>query len=170
MARVCHSCQFYTDDADATVCPTCSAKLQFTLLPPPGRAAARLQGVPEPSFTRTATAASERAQIGEMLGWVMRHRKIALALLAPVLMILGAAFGFGRDSLKDKYNRIQVGMTQEEVKQVLREGAGPAAASVLEAPLVTSGPADISWSEAGASINIHFMNGRVASKTQKGLD
>jgi hypothetical protein len=105
-----------------------------------------------------------------MLGWVMRHRKVALALLAPVFMILGAAFGFGRDGLKDKYNRIQIGMTQEEVRQVLKPGAGPAASSALDMPLVTTGPADVSVNEAGASINIHFMNGRVAGKSQTGLD
>jgi hypothetical protein len=170
MARVCHACKFYTEDGDASVCPTCSGKLQFTLLPPPGRAAAPLPGVPEPSFNRAATAEKERAQIGEMLRWVMRQRKVALAVLAPVLMVLGAVFGFGRDSLKDKYNRIQVGMTQEEVRQVLKQGAGPAASAILDMPLVTTGPADVSWEEAGATINIHFVNGRVTSKSQKGLN
>jgi hypothetical protein len=188
MARICPQCKYYDASGQQDNCPADQTPLQFTLLPPPGVAAAPLPGVPPPT-PPTPRASSASSGYGSRYGsgwgaaWgglspFFRYRIIAGLVLIPIALVLGAFFGFGKDSVKKKYDRIKVGMTMDEVEQILDPYPDPrsyraryrAQGRWMADEGDDEGPGHWEWEEAGATISVDFMNGRVVRKSQKGLE
>jgi hypothetical protein len=175
MARACAPCNYYTRNADESVCPSCGVPLRLTLLPPPGQAADPLADVPAPSPAGRGARPGESGsgQLGDLLRWVVDHWKLVSTAVVPVLLILALLTGWHRGDLKGRYDRIEVGMTEDEVRAILtppQRGRFRRPSWYAESRLATSGPADMSWQEGKATIKIHFMDGLVVSKSQQGLD
>ena len=87
------------------------------------------------------------------------ERKIALALaltLAVGLLLAGCA---PSKATKDNFDRIKIGMTQEEVQQIL---GPPTEATGLEIP-VFSGTMS-KWVQGDTVITVQFINGKVVAK------
>ena len=67
----------------------------------------------------------------------------------------------------DKYEQIKVGMSKEEVEQILGEG--------FKTPDIENGSFYLNWGEGqglnkGQVITIHFTNNKVTNKTQLNID
>jgi hypothetical protein len=102
----------------------------------------------------------------------LSHRPLGGLLIIPAGLILTLVVGFGREGVQDKFDRIQIGMSQEEVEDVLDSESGPVHSHTYTfagGHLATVGPAEMSYQENGATIKVKLMNGRVVSKSQEGL-
>lgn len=120
MARICSSCKHYDAGGEESQCPTCKTPLRFTLLPPPGQASAPLPDLPEPSFGPGARSkASQSQQIGEMLVWGFRHRWV-WSLFVGAIVGVGGVFGLLPSNLENQYDRIKIGMSVREVREILK--------------------------------------------------
>jgi hypothetical protein len=171
MARVCPQCKYYDAAGGETTCPTCQTVLQFTLLPPQDQPAGPLPGTTAAAAPRPVRPGrTESGQVTELFGWILRRRRLATAVVLPVLVAVGGLFGLGRGSLREKYDRIEVGMTQQEVNKVLDSGRRRRGPRLPEARLTTTGPAHLSFEENGAKIDVYFLDGRVVRKEQRGLE
>jgi hypothetical protein len=121
MARLCSQCQYYTNGAE-TVCPRCNVDMQLTFLPPPGQAAAPLADVPPvtaPIGARRRPRETEASQLFDLFRF-LRGNRLVLSTIVGILAIAGGlVFGWGSASLKDRYDRIEVGMDECEVRNIL---------------------------------------------------
>jgi hypothetical protein len=139
MARLCERCQYYTPGNDELTCPECRIPLRFTLLPPEpeGNAAAS-----SPTATSTAAVVSPPAapavpqrqqafrvnraleKSDDFVEWCLTHRKMLITLGSLLVVMLGVGMYGGRQgaSLADRYERIEVGMDEEEVLDILDSG------------------------------------------------
>ena len=93
-----------------------------------------------------------------------KHLKLAgLGILC--LLILAGLLGAGLTGCapskvnKDNFDKIRLGMTQEEVQHLL---GPPTEASGLEIPVFSGSTAK--WVQGDATITIQFINGKVMAK------
>ncbi len=87
------------------------------------------------------------------------HWRLWCRLLLVGLLIAGLA-GCARSKItKDNFDKIKLGMTQEEVQGIL---GPPTEASGIEIP-VFSGTMS-KWAQGDIVINIQFVNGKVVAK------
>jgi SmpA / OmlA family len=89
---------------------------------------------------------------------ILRLRGFCLAIL--MVLLIGSLAGCARSKItKDNFDRIRLGMTQEEVQQIL---GPPTESSGLEIP-VFSGTTS-KWIKGDTLIQIQFFNGKVVAK------
>lgn len=67
MAKQCEGCGFYSASNDPTACPECAGALKFTFLPPAGKAAAPLAGLPTDPVNELSRR--HRAEGGSRIHW-----------------------------------------------------------------------------------------------------
>ena len=87
-------------------------------------------------------------------GW----RAFFLALLA-VLIIAGLTGCAGSKINQDNFNKIKLGMSQEEVQRIL---GPPTESSGLEVPMFSGTMSK--WIKGDVAITIQFVNGKVVAK------
>jgi hypothetical protein len=179
MARVCSQCKAYDAEGAVVTCPTCNVPMQFTLLPAPGQGAAPLpvaEGQPRPE-PRRPSAAEKGHQIMDMLGWVFRYRVLVSAVVVPLLAV-GGFFGVqlqGGESLKSRYEQLQVGMDVDTVEEVLNP---PRSSRRMPTSRLRSfdnvpdvGPYTVSYTEGdGATLTLEFRDAVLVAKSQQGLN
>ena len=171
MARLCSRCKFYTDCGE-TVCPKCHVEMQFTLLPPPGQEATPMPLLslpPEPRRRRQGWGASTSPSLFDALGWYRRHRLLIMSPIGVIMIIGSLLFGWGKTSVLDRFDYIEVGMSEQEVRTIL---SPPIRSRKWRSPewhnkpvLSTNGYATLHHSEAGVNILIEFMDGAVTRKS-----
>jgi hypothetical protein len=176
MARICPPCKFYSADGSATVCPTCAAPTQFTLLPPPNQAAAPLPGVPLAAPRPPVRSDSDQAM--NVLWSLLANRWTRGLVLLPVLLIIGLIFRWSADSVQTKYQKITLGMTMEQVDRILDPDTGSwafrhrhqsAGQWIDNDEDNMEGPAHWEWQENGVTIIVDFIDAKVVKKSAKGL-
>jgi hypothetical protein len=169
MPRTC-SCKYYTT-GDETICPNCNIPLRFTLLPPAGGAA-------EPVWIAHPEANTQKSQRAkqdafEFLGFLVKNWKLVSVVAGPLLVVASLILGFDRGATKDKFEAIRVGMTPEEVSTILYEDIDkPARFREFDRNAARRLAPDgtMQWSSGSVTIDVHFRDGRVAWKTQTGLE
>ncbi len=175
MARVCPQCAFYTDNGETT-CPTCHVAMQLTFLPPPGQPAVPLPKIdmePAPAPMRHRPRETASSQILDMFGWMFRgyrtNRYLVSTVLGAVFIAGGALFGWGTGSVERRFDRIVVGMDEQEVRNILsppNRGRRWRTPDWYNRPVLnTNGYATFTHTEAGGTILVEFMNGRVMRKS-----
>jgi hypothetical protein len=168
MPRTC-SCNYYTT-GDESTCPKCNIPLRFTLLPPPGAAAAPVP-VADPQADAPKPHRAARDTI-ELFGFVVKNWKLVSVIGGPLMVVASLIFGLGREGDRDKYEAIQVGMTPEEVSSILYEDIDkPARFRQFDRDAARRLAPDgsMQYSSGSVTIDVQFRDGRVAWKTQKGL-
>lgn len=90
----------------------------------------------------------------------------------PVLVLTATALvplvGCGSDVSRENYEKIQTGMTLEEVEAILGPGERTAGAGGAFGDI--GGSAQVyQWVEGEKTITVAFVNGEVISKLQEGL-
>jgi hypothetical protein len=178
MARMCSQCKTYDAGGTVQTCPTCQGAMQFTLLPPPGQGAAALALAECEPLTATRSRASQRTSASfALFDFVMRYRKLAGLVVIPFVLIC-SFFGVNittAESLKSRYDRIQVGMDVDEVEPILRppvrwRGRFRVPQHGVLDMVPDEGPYTVNYSEAGSgSITLRFQDGVLVNKTQKDL-
>jgi hypothetical protein len=153
--------------------------MQFTLLPPPGQSAAPLTLTQsEPWAGKRRSTAAERVHWNfQLLDWVFRYHTLAGLVVVPLILVcsfLGVQINTG-ESLKSRYDRIQVGMDVDEVEIVLRPPVRYRGRfrmpqhHILDA-VPDEGPYTMNYTESGSgSITLHFQDGVLASKSEQGV-
>jgi hypothetical protein len=174
MARICYQCKHYDASGQTMTCPTCQTPTSLTLLPPPGQAAAPLPGVPTPHAVEQRVLENrDRRQLWNAIGFVMRNRRLSGLVLLPFLLLFGAFFGMGRDSVQTKYDKIRVGMTYDEVDYILDPYPDPRSFRARDRAegrwIDDDDDGHWEWQENGVTIYIDFKDGKVSRKWQKGL-
>ena len=95
----------------------------------------------------------------------MRYSTVLIWMLAASVLALGLA-GCGSKITKDNYDKIKVGMTEDEVKDILGEPTKAVSGGI--AGLVGGGV--MTWEDGQKSIVVTFANGKVSlPPVQKGL-
>jgi hypothetical protein len=176
MARVCSQCKHYAV-GDETVCPNCNLLMQFTLLPPATQKSLPLNEAPSPppaAFAPRPNRSSEgNLLLGFVRGWRL-YRIFAGLILVPLALFVGPMLGWGKGSVKERYDRIQTGMSPTEVEKVLDPNPNPRSFRARDRArgitLSIHGKADFWWEESGVKMLFEFMNGRLVKKTQTGLN
>ena len=170
MARICPQCKLYSDSE--TTCPKCNVSMQLTFLPPPGQAAipmpqGELRSLPDP--VRRRHQDSGAAQLIDLTRFIMSQRKVLSSILGVILVLGGVMFGWGKGAVEDRFEDIEVGMTEGEVRNIL---SPPMRSRRWRSPewhnkpvLSTVGYAVMTHSEAGVKITVEFMDGGVTHKT-----
>jgi hypothetical protein len=92
-------------------------------------------------------------------------QRIALGLLAGVALLLA---GCGSKVTQENYEKIQTGMTEQEVTEILGAGVNDASGAFSVGDLAASG-AVTRWGTDDKHIKVTFANGKVVAKAQKGL-
>ena len=87
-----------------------------------------------------------------------RLRMFGLLILVG-LLIAGLAGCAGSKINKNNFDKIKVGMTQEEVQAIL---GPPTESSGLEIPIFSGTMSK--WVQGDTAITIHFINGKVVAK------
>ena len=95
----------------------------------------------------------------------MRTHGVIIGLAAAALLV--AACGCSKIT-KDNYDKIENGMTMEEVEAHLGKGTKKDPGIVDTNRILGLGEA-YEWVEDGKQIVIHFKDGKVVSKIQSGL-
>lgn len=95
-----------------------------------------------------------------------RDARVTLALLAGVLMVLLIS-GCGSKISQANYYRVQYGMTEEEVEDLL----GPAHQTTGGTARASTGPVVVnkSWTRYGLTIHVTFENGVVVGRSAEGI-
>ena len=99
----------------------------------------------------------------------------AYLICVPLVMLSLSLLGWRGDALtKDKYDRIAVGMDQDDVEDIM--GDSMAGYSSMHGTVSTGEDGDIfledgemKWEHSDKSITLKFREGKVVSKTQTGL-
>jgi hypothetical protein len=175
MARVCAQCKFYSEGSE-TACPQCNGVMQFTLLPPLGQPAKPLLLAlpPEPRPSRQQSGPSPFPSLLEAIGWYRRHRLLLSAPIAVIMIVGGLLFGWGKQSVQDRFDHIEVGMDEQEVREILsppNRGRKWRTPEWYNKPtLSTEGYASLSHNEAGVTVLVEFMDGVVTRKSLKGTE
>ena len=116
MPKICEPCRFYSTDNTPTASPTSGSGLRFTLLPPPGEAAAPLEGV-ESAPTTTARARTQKEGFLESLGISEinpRYIWIGFLILLSVGGLLARQYQMGQ-----RLKSVQPGMHISEAARLI---------------------------------------------------
>jgi hypothetical protein len=171
MPRLCSQCTYYTSSGE-TVCPTCNKEMQLTFLPPPGQANATLPAVdlgPEPARVARRPRESAASQLNDMFRWMRANRMVVSSVLGVVMIAGGLLFGWGSQSLEGRFDQIEVGMDEREVRNIL---SPPSRGRKWRSPewhnqpvLSTEGYASMKHMEATGTVTVEFMDGLVVRKS-----
>lgn len=167
MAMSCAGCSYYTPEYEET-CPKCSGKLRITFLPPhtavmepvamPAPLAAGTPSYPLPGFRGSY----------DLFEIILRNRMLAFFVSIP---LIGIGFWFANltsdGGPRAKYNAIRVGMTAEQVQQILYSDSSSSQSSRR---VSSNGEAQMSWSDGPIRIVVYFRNGRVVNKRITGYE
>ncbi|MFO0799815.1 MAG: hypothetical protein U0804_20275 [Gemmataceae bacterium] len=125
MAKLCEGCGYYTADNSPSACPDCSATLKFTFLPPAGKAAAPIAGLP----TNAADELNRRhrAAGGSRINWLL-VKGVGAALVT--ITIAGVRFYLKQEARDDQESqqtasveRIRPGMHISQAARLLEGGS-----------------------------------------------
>ncbi len=182
MARICESCKYYDASGEQASCPTCNGPLRFTLLAPPGQAGAALAAqpaeAPAPPRPRPGYSGGYSGQPSPflgMLGNAFKYRLLLSLIVGPILLGLSLIFGvnLGQPTLKQKYDRLQVGMDFDEVREIMEPRTSsrrfPGRRMSMFDNFPDEGPATLTWEEHGATVTLEFEDGELVKKKQTGL-
>jgi hypothetical protein len=168
MSRAC-TCSYYTTNDEST-CPNCNLPLRFTLLPPQG-ATAEAVSVPMPKGDMPDSKKA-RQDLAELLDFVRNNWKIVSSLAGALVLGVSLMLGMGGEVGREKFDAIQVGMTPEQVSNILYDDVDkPSRFRQFdrEAARRLAPDGTMQWSSGMVTINVQFLDGRVAWKKQTGL-
>src|SRR5262245_35128771 len=172
MAKACAGCGYYAT-GDETACPTCNRPLQFTLLPPRNAPAEPVRLPPQLSRGPAAGSMYRGQGSFDFIDFCIKNRALTGIFVVPIALLGLWFFGFGREGARAKFDAIKVGMTSDQVEKIL---FGSPDSGRRRRPnrsmrrLTEDGEAVIQWSSGPMTITVNFMDGRVVSKSQTGLD
>src|SRR5262249_3591632 len=194
MARVCERCQYYSPGNDELTCPECRIPLRFTLLgveeatggapaapfmtPRGGARLAAAEAPPEapPELTPRKVLPNRALLRGTNAahGGDGRRKLLLLAALAAVGLALGGLGVAGLDRgipLAERYERIEVGMDEDEAIDLLDSGGLLATLTreFVEIPSDDDNRYTWVWQERGVRITLEIADGKVVSKSEEGL-
>ena len=167
MPRTC-SCSYYTTEDEST-CPKCNLPLRFTLLPPQGAGVDPVAvAYPQADAPRANKATQDYA---ELFGFVLKNWKVVSGFGGSVVLCISLMLGMGGAVGRQKYEAIQVGMTPEQVSEILNGDIDkPSRFRQFdqEAARRLDPNGTMQWSSGSVTIDVHFRDGRVAAKKQIG--
>lgn len=121
MPKLCEGCGFYTPDNAPSACPDCSAALKFTFLPPAGKAAAPLKGLP--TNANDELDRRHRAAGGSRINWLLVK---AIGAAIVTVTIAGVRFYFKQEAREEQeaqqtasVERIKPGMHISQAARLL---------------------------------------------------
>ncbi len=97
--------------------------------------------------------------------------KTAPIVVVGLVVVIAAVLGYfflGSKVTAENYGKIETGMTKAEVEDILGSGTEKDAVSGGIGDLTGSGSI-VAWGDDQKGITITFVNGKVATKSQKGL-
>ena len=104
---------------------------------------------------------------------MLRNRRVSGLIAAPFLLLFGALFGLGRDTVQTKYDKIRIGMTYDQVDYILDPYPDPRSFRARDRRegrwIDDDDDGHWEWQESGATIYVDFKDGKVSRKWQKGL-
>jgi hypothetical protein len=125
MPKLCEGCGFYTADNAPSACPDCSAALKFTFLPPAGKAAAPIKGLPTDPVDELNRR--HRAAGGSRINWLL-VKGIGAALVT--VTIAGVRFYLRQEAREEReaqqtasVERVKPGMHIAEAARLLDAGS-----------------------------------------------
>ncbi len=125
MPKTCEGCGFYTADNAPAACPDCSAALKFTFLPPAGKPAAPIKGLPTNAVDELNRR--HRAGGGSGINWLL-VKAIGAALVT--ITIAGVRFYFKQEARDEQdaqqtasVERIKPGMHISQAARLLEAGS-----------------------------------------------
>lgn len=183
MPRLCERCQYFTHSNDELTCPECRIPLRFTLMAP------REEPVGKDESTATAVAAPIRTAmparqtltrsvvsvlfvLDDLIAWCVARWK-------PLLVIFGGFAGmaligyvcWSGTPLEQRYARLEVGMDEETVIDILESGSplSTLTASFVELPGYADDRYTWVWEEGRTRIVLEIVEARVVKKSVEGL-
>jgi hypothetical protein len=167
MAMTCGSCGYYTAQCEES-CPKCKIKLRMTFLP-------QCAALPEPpALPAPLSAGTPTYPLPQFRGsydiveMFLRNRVLVALIAVPM-----ALFGFwltglgGASGPQAKYNAIRMGMTADEVHDILY---GDSRFRRETRRVSSSGDTQMTWSEGPIKITVYLRNGRVVNKKITGYE
>jgi hypothetical protein len=147
--------------------------MQFTLFSPPRQSSTTVR-ISAPAPEARPPEPSSGVNLFGLIGWC-RENRLMLSIVASVLLLGGALlFGWGTQSLQGRFDRIEVGMSEEQVRNILsppNRGRKWRTPDWVNKPVLsTEGYAVLHHSEAGATVTVEFMDGRVTRKALEGAE
>ena len=121
MPKLCEGCGFYTADNAPAACPDCSAALKFTFLPPAGKAAEPIKGLPTNAVEELNRR--HRAEGGSRINWLLVK---AIGAAVVTVTLAGVRFYFKQEAREEQeaqqtasVERIRPGMHISEAARIL---------------------------------------------------
>ncbi len=172
MAKSCASCGYYDASGEVAACPTCNRPTQTTFLPPPGANTG-----PAITLGPPLARCGRAANVGQPLNivdFLARNRVLIGILVAPVLLVLKLGFGVsptgrGADDVRNRCDRIQVGMTVAQVEKILY-GDVRCPPQYRSRKFTNDGRGTMAYENDGVRLTVELENGRVVRKTIAGDD
>lgn len=125
MPKLCEGCGFYTADNAPASCPDCSAALKFTFLPPAGKAAAPIKGLPTNAVDELNRR--HRAAGGSRINWMLVK---AIGAAVITVTVAGVRFYLKQEARDEReaqqtasVERVRVGMHISEAARLLDAGS-----------------------------------------------
>jgi hypothetical protein len=166
MAMICASCGFYTAQSEES-CPKCKIPLKMTFLPPASAVAAPIiMPAPLAPGTPSYPLPGFRGSY-DVVEIILRNRFVAGLIAIPLVFFGFWLAGLTSDGgLRGKYNAIRMGMSVEEVHEILYADSKFS----HSARVSSSGETTMSYSEGPIKITVYFRNGKVVNKQLTGSD
>lgn len=125
MPKLCEGCGFYSADNAPSECPDCSGTLKFTFLPPAGKAAAPIKGLPTNAVEELDRR--KRAAGGSRVNWLL-VKGICAALFT--VAVAGVRFYLKQEAREEReaqqtasVERVRPGMHISEAARLLEAGS-----------------------------------------------
>lgn len=127
MAKQCEGCGYYTPSNEPTACPGCDAALKFTFLPPAGKPAAPLVGLPTNAVDELSRR--QRAAGGSRIHWGL-VKAVCAALFT--VGVMGVRFYFKQQARDEEAAEtaafasglVKPGMHISHAARILDTGSG----------------------------------------------
>jgi hypothetical protein len=125
---------------------------------------------PEPvvPVSRRSTG-SAGADFYDLFRWIRSNRLAVSSLLGVFLVAGGLLFNWGSRTLQGRFDQIEIGMTEREVRAILFP---PTSIRKWRAPewknqpmIFSEGYSSLKHTESGGTVTIEFMDGRVTHKS-----
>lgn len=160
MPRTCETCRHYVPADNPDVCPAGHGLLKFTLMPPPGREAEPIAGLPGAPDLEDAPAPRR-----SLLAYPYAM-PVGAAVLVGALLLAGA-WHFSGEGFDARAAKIKPGMRMREVVRLM--GGDPdKKPSNRPFPHVdmtppTDGDGEVTWEGGMSAVTVHFRDGIVTS-------